>query len=386
MYRYQYNLFKNEAIYIAGPECFYEHGFDMLNAMRRRAESLGFGVTLPNDNGLDMENDDLRKRANSIFADLESDINNSTVIISDLEAYRGAEADSGTIYEIGMAYARGIRSYGYTRDKRCLASKNQQSFLKNGIVYDEKGNVMPYLDLPFSPTIIGSTKIVEGDFDDCLHTLMVDIEEEYKHKADRGIFVDQTERIIEEKRDCPFVYLSGPERYDTDAIEKYTRMKQMCSLHGIAAITPIDPAPGVMIIEKDNPYTWAANLLDNYQRHVRRCDVIIADLNDFRGNEVCNDVGFECGMGFQLGKKLYGYLDNTDILINRIPNLGGKNDFRDHTGNNVENFNYPVNLMFACSMTIFEGDFEKIIINVAEDLKRTASVKPIKEIENEHTT
>ena len=42
---------------------------------------------------------------------------------------------------------------------------------------------MPYAELPFSPTIIGSTKIVEGDFDDCLKMLMVDIEEEYKFKV-----------------------------------------------------------------------------------------------------------------------------------------------------------------------------------------------------------
>ena len=118
MYRYQYNLCKDEAIYIAGPECFYTYGFEMLNAMRRRAESLGFQVTLPNDNPLDMENEDLQKRADSIFADLETDMNNSTVIIADLEAYRGAEPDSGTIYELGMAYARGIKNLRFIENQR----------------------------------------------------------------------------------------------------------------------------------------------------------------------------------------------------------------------------------------------------------------------------
>ena len=42
-------MFEKEKIYIAGPECFYKGGPDILNAMRRRAESLGFGVTLPNE-------------------------------------------------------------------------------------------------------------------------------------------------------------------------------------------------------------------------------------------------------------------------------------------------------------------------------------------------
>jgi len=74
-------------------------------------------------------------------------------------------------------------------------------------------------------------------------------------------------------------------------------------------------------------------------------------------------------MGFQLGKKLYGYMEDTSPLIHRIPHLGEEKEFRDQTGSNVENFNYPANLMFGSSMKIFEGDFKEIIGKVAEDLK-----------------
>ena len=38
-------MFKDEKIYIAGPECFYTGGYEMLGAMRKYAESKGFGVT-----------------------------------------------------------------------------------------------------------------------------------------------------------------------------------------------------------------------------------------------------------------------------------------------------------------------------------------------------
>jgi nucleoside 2-deoxyribosyltransferase len=159
------------------------------------------------------------------------------------------------------------------------------------------------------------------------------------------------------------------DRYDSDVEPKYQAMKEICNNYGLEAVTPLDQAPGVEKIITDNPYTWATNVLDNYQQHVRNCDIIIADLNDFRGYELSNDVGFECGMGFQLGKKLYGYMDNTDHMIYRIPHLGKDKEFRDQTGSNVENFNYPANLMFACSMKIFEGNFEEIIKKVVEDLK-----------------
>lgn len=369
MYRYIHDLLKDEAIYIAGPECFYKYGYDMLAAMKTRAEALGFSVTLPNANPLDLENPDLQKRADSIFADLEQDMLDTTVIIADLEAYRGCEADSGTVYELGMAYAKGARCYGYTRDKRSMATKNQQSYLKDGLVYDEKDQVMPYYNLPFSPTIIGSTKIVEGDFDDCIHMLMTDLEEEYKKTGMRKKAEEPAAEEERKERERPLVYLSGFERYDANGEELFSAMKALCQECGLDAVSPLDWAEGVEKIESENPYITASNLFDNFQQHVRDCDIIIANLNNYRGYEVNNDVGFECGMGFQLGKKLYGYMEDISPLIHRIPHLGEEKEFRDQTGSNVENFNYPANLMFGSSMKIFEGDFKEIIGKVAEDLK-----------------
>lgn len=372
MYRYQHKLYEKEAIYIAGPECFYTYGYDALGAMKARVNALGFGVTLPNTHPLDLENPDKQKRADSIFDDLDKVMKETTVIIADLEAYRGAEPDSGTIYELGMAYAKGARCYGYTRDKRSLATKNQKAYLKDQKVYDERGNVMPYAELPFSPTIIGSTKIVEGDFDDCLKMLMVDIEEEYKFKAGRAICVDHSCHVTETDKKRPLIYLAGFERYDSNGEEVFARMKEICEKYGYEAISPLDRAPGVQETSSENPYMKAMNLFDRFQQHVRNCDLIIANLNDYRGYEINNDVAFECGMGFELGKKLYGYMDNADKLINRIPHLGQDKEYRDQTGSNVEDFDYPANLMFGSSMDIFEGDFESIIGKVIENYESSS--------------
>lgn len=366
-------MFEQEKIYIAGPECFYTGGFTILNAMRRRVESLGMGVTLPNDHPLDMENPDLQKRADSIFADLKIVMNETTAIVADLESYRGSEPDSGTIYEIGMAYARGIRCYGYTRDKRPLAWKDQKYVMQNGKVYDEHGKPAPYKELPFSPCIIGSTKIVEGDFDDCLKMLMTDIEEDYKLVAKRGYKVDEASYGAVIKNPRPLVYLSGPERYDEDAEKRYEVMKEICSRFGMDACSPLDLAEGVVKVESDNPYTRAANLFDNYQQQVRNCDLIVANLNDYRGYECSNDVGFECGMGFQLRKSLYGYMDDTKPMKYRVPHLGEEYEFRDMSGCNVENFDYPLNLMFGCSMELFRGKFEEVMEHIAEDFFRKYS-------------
>ncbi len=375
-------MFEKEKIYIAGPECFYSDGVIRLAAMKQLALSRGFGVTLPNDHPLDMENPDRQKRADSIFADLKKIMLETTVVMADLEAYRGSEPDSGTIYELGMAYGKGARCYAYTRDKRPLAFKDQKYVLKDGKVYDEHGTPAPYKDLPFCPSIIGSTKVVEGDFDDCLKMLMVDIEEEKKAEGLRGAQVERKvqeslesegleEKAVKsqcEKKEQPVVYLAGPERYAEDAKAIYEKMQKLCEAHGLKALTPVSWAEGVKKMETDCAYTAAANQFDSWQQQVRNCDAVIANLNNYRGYECSNDVAFECGMGFQLGKKLFGYMDDARPAKEKIPGVNTDAGYKDMTGADIEDFDYPLNLMFSSSMDIMEGKFEDIIGKVAEKL------------------
>lgn len=402
-------MFEKEKIYIAGPECFYRNGYTQLDVMKRRAEEKGFGVTLPNNHPLDMENPDLRKRADSIFRDLETIMKETTVIIADLEAYRGSEPDSGTVYEIGMAYADGLKCYGYTRDKRPLACKDQKYVMRDKNVYDEHGNQAPYRDLPFAPTVVGSTKIVEGDFDDCLRMLMDDIEEEWKRRGDgrveAGKFADGAAEVSKAANGAseagkaadggaeagktdggaadsdgfrqPVVYLADVVRYGADAPEVYRKMKEIAAKYGLTAVAPSDgldeagwTVNGPWGRDMGPLYARAAALTRHSADLIRGCDAVIADLNDYRGYECSNDVGFECGVAFEWGKKLYGYMDDARPCIERLPHLGEENEFRDMTGSNVENFGYPINLMFACSMKIFEGKFEEAVKAVAADLKR----------------
>lgn len=368
-------MLEQEKIYIAGPECFYRNGSEMLAAMRHYAQSRGFGVTLPNDHPLDMDNPDLQKRADSIFADLQRAINETTVLIADLEAYRGSEADSGTIYEIGMAYAKGIRCYGYTRDKRPLVWKDQQYFMMDKQVYNEKKQPAPYFELPFAPMLVGSTKIIEGDFFDCLKLLIADLEEEWK-AGSRGmpsqkngipdLTPDKITQMTDERDSRrPRVYLADLVRYEEGAGQIYEQRKELCRRYGLEALTPADLVNGRERGQSLNPYSQAAVLAENCLELIRECDAVVADLNNYRGYECANDVGFECGVGFELQKELVGYMQDTRPCIEKIPHMGEEKEYRDMTGCNVENFNYPINLMFACSMKICEGKFEDAIKHVA---------------------
>lgn len=352
---------EKERIYIAGPMCFYADGYPRWYVMRDRARVEGFEVTMPSDGELPLDPNDLQGNADRIFANCARSMLNSTAILCNLEFYRGPDADGGSLYEVGMAYAMGLPCYGYTRDKRPMVWKYQGSTLRDGVVYDRKGRPLPYGDLPFSPNTIGSMKIVEGDFDDCLQLFALDVEERRKHVGSCCPTVPRQYTRTLGPMDKPVVYLAGPERYDADSAEQYAEMKARCAERGWYALVPTDAAPGVPSVSSDDPYTMAYHTFERQQQHVRNCDILIANLNDFHGWEPDADTSFECGMAYQLGKRLFGYMSDTTRMIDRIPNLGPEREYRDACGCNAENFNYPINLMFASSMPIYQGAFQEIL-------------------------
>lgn len=366
MYDWQVKLFGKEKLYLAGPECFYTNGYTLWDSMRRQAEYHGFGVTMPSDNPLDMSSPDRRDHARAIFQNCVRCMGESTAILVDLESFRGAEPDGGSIFELGMAYARGLRCYGYTRDKRPLTWKVQGAHLEDGVVCGPDHKPLPYADLPFAPCIVGASKVIEGDFSDCLRMVMTEIEEEAKNRA-LGLQAPARTPAAPVSHARPLVYLAGPARYDPDAAAKYAEMKAVCARYGFDAVAPMDLVPEEAAADPDSPYQMAAQLFHRFQQHVRDCDIVLADLNDFRGYEPSSDVSFECGMGCQLGKKLFGYMEDTTPMRDRIPNYGEAREYRDECGRNAENFDYPINLMFAGSMPIFRcGRFEDAVRQMAE--------------------
>lgn len=362
-------MIKDESLYIAGPLCFYKNGYGMWNALRKEAEFNGFNVALPNDTVLEYEEGNKRQFSAAIFKNCRDSMNKTTCIVANLENYRGMVPDGGTVYEMGMAYAKGAKLYGFTRDKRPERMKYGPGIYKENEVYDLDGRVLPHKELPFGLCIVGSTKIIEGNFTDALETLKCDIEEESKMKANRNVFImDADPQPTVMPTDKPRVYLSSFERYDNVAKEKFDEMKNICEKYGLIAISPLDDAPMVDRVESDDVYEMAYNQFDHYQQHVRNCDVILANLNDYHGFEPNDDVSFECGMAFQLGKKCFGYVKEIKPMIELVPNKGKELEYRDINDMNVEDFDNPLNLMFGASFTLFDGSFEDVVKKVSEAL------------------
>lgn len=354
---------KSEIIYIAGPECFFENGNDILGYMRVLSESYGHKVSLPNDDPLKLDHEDLRLNADAIFGNLKQKMNETTMIIGDLDQFRGAEPDSGTIYEIGMAYARNLIIYGHTRDKRSLVWKDQKIKNIGNEIYDENGKLHPYYFLPFAPLVMASTKIVEGNYTDVLAY----------YETDKYLGYNAYERKKEGKVAIVpnSVFVAFRDYYDSAAV--------LCELEKAAELVDA----GYQVItpyfrpynHKESIQVWLEELILENVKRVDQCEYFVADLNDYRGYECSNDVAFLSGYALQTGKKLFGFMADTRPMIEKIPNHFTADKYKDPANRNVENFNYPINLMFASSMKIIEGGFKEWL---TEFLAATSKIPAVK--------
>lgn len=349
-------MYQHQKLYIAGPECFYPRGYSLWHSFRKYAEYKGFEVVLPNDTPLKLDHEDLRLNADAIFQNLVEVLDQTTVIIADLEVFRSPEPDCGTLFEMGAVFAKNGLVYGYTRDKRELSIKTQGCHLIEGVIYDQKGRRHPYPDLPFCPSIVASTKILEGTFSACLNVLIADLEEGRK----RAITASRVKPRFEPENYNKRIFLSGPARYSVDSTKQFENMKEVCIKYGFEGVSPYDG-----MLENPNaigdPLKRAVFLFDHWQMVLDSCGIFLGDLSDYQGFEPCNDTAFEAGVAWKKGKKCFGYMPSTSFMRERIPNLEGL----DVAGNIVENFNYPINLMFSSSMPIVEGNFEQALREIA---------------------
>lgn len=135
------------------------------------------------------------------------------------------------------------------------------------------------------------------------------------------------------------IYLAGFDVFAPDAKQRGTKMKMMCAEKGFAGLYPFDNEADTA----SEIFTGNCGLIDS-------ADIVIANLNPFRGAEPDSGTCFEVGYAVAKGKTVYGYVSDVRSLREKLGE-------RDENGFSVENFGLPLNLMLACSVRMVEGDF-----------------------------
>lgn len=155
------------------------------------------------------------------------------------------------------------------------------------------------------------------------------------------------------------VYLAGPDVFRPDATAWADEARMLCRRYGFEPLTPLDHA------ESTAEGIFRANI-----DLIGQAQLIVANLNPFRGTEPDSGTCFEVGYALALGKRAFGYLDSPESLRERVNRCEGAARDRpfDTAGMAIEHFGLPLNLMLAVPASIVAGDLQACLQAMRRDL------------------
>lgn len=107
-------------VYLAGPDVFYPDAQDRGDAMRAICRSLGWEGLYPLDAVLPPHT---IHPSRAIYEANCALLDRANAVVANLRDFRGAEPDSGTVWEVAYAFAKGKPVVGYLPDDRPLWAK-----------------------------------------------------------------------------------------------------------------------------------------------------------------------------------------------------------------------------------------------------------------------
>ena len=170
----------------------------------------------------------------------------------------------------------------------------------------------------------------------------------------------------------PKAYLAGTEIFYPNTLETQEKYHKLCEKYGIIGYYPSDPPPvdefKDYVAKDDSPHEMELQCFIHDANHIRRSDIIIANLNPYRGEEPDSGTAVECGIAYGLGLRCFAFLDDARPRVERFKGVKKTREdgtVTDKDGRSIEDFNRPLNLMFS-EFTVFEGTMEEALKGVRE--------------------
>lgn len=188
----------------------------------------------------------------------------------------------------------------------------------------------------------------------------------------------------------PKAYLAGTEIFYKNSSEVQDLYHKLCDKYGIIGLYPSDEAPN----DEYKEYTPANKTVPEMEKtffthdvnHIRRSDIIIANLNSYRGNQADSGTAAECGIAYGWGKRCFAFLQDTETMLNTykgIINIDEKGIAHDANGLIIEDFDLPLPFMLSVPFTVFKGGLEDALKGIRDILNAeliTAGHPPFKVI------
>lgn len=165
----------------------------------------------------------------------------------------------------------------------------------------------------------------------------------------------------------PVVYIAGFECFLPNGQELAKQALEICQELGFQGISPIMGGNGKEIDFTQGKQAAAKQIFENNIGYINQCDLVVANLNCFRGWELDGGMCFELGYAYSQNKKLYGFMDDTrpcyEKYIGNVHFDGAM--WRDDNGAFFENGS--CNLMIGAPATVVEGDFKAALQQAKKD-------------------
>ena len=157
------------------------------------------------------------------------------------------------------------------------------------------------------------------------------------------------------------IYIAGPDVFELNSLEIGKKYTKLCAKYGYEGLYPLDNI--VDFNQEKNKIAY--DIFKANEKFIKEADIVIANLDAFRGKEADSGTVWECGYAYGIGKKVYGYMSDTSSYLDKFRDDEKKiseDMVIDNNSRVIEDFNHPINLMIACSaIEIIEGDFEDVL-------------------------
>lgn len=163
------------------------------------------------------------------------------------------------------------------------------------------------------------------------------------------------------------IYLAGPDVFRKNAIKSLSELKRVAKRYGHEGLAPLD---NILEIEEDQKFTpkHATMIFDANVQLIEDCDVIIANIEPFRGPSVDDGTAWEIGYGFAKNKIIYGYSELSDKSLEEITKMMfDMSKQKKYT--EIEKMGHSTNLMIVDSIKASGGKvfktFEECLIHLS---------------------
>ncbi|MGB5918895.1 nucleoside 2-deoxyribosyltransferase [Arcobacter sp.] len=160
------------------------------------------------------------------------------------------------------------------------------------------------------------------------------------------------------------IYIAGFDVFKQDSIQIGQTYSALCKKYGYEGLYPLDN-----VVDFNQSKQKIAQ--DIYKANVEliyQSDIVIANLNQFRGKEADSGTIWECGYAKALGKDVYGYMESNQSYLDSFKDEEKQllnNVYVDNDSMVIEDFDYSINLMIACSVKqIISGNFEDVLKSI----------------------